>query len=256
MARMRIAAANWKMYKNRAQAKAFIEAFAKAGPWTGAAKAVICPPFTSLDVVAAGVGSSGVAVGAQDLYWEAEGAFTGEVAPGMIKDAGCTYVIVGHSERRKLFGETDATVNKKLQAAVKAGLIPIMCVGETLEEREAGKTENVVRTQVTAGLAGFDAGVLKGFVVAYEPVWAIGTGKVATPQQAQEVHAVIRKLLAATGAEVAAAVPILYGGSVKPDNIAALMAGPDLDGGLVGGASLDPVSFGAIVKGIAEAKRP
>ncbi|MEK7475861.1 MAG: triose-phosphate isomerase [Candidatus Coatesbacteria bacterium] len=255
MSRQRIAAANWKMYKTRSQAKTFMDAFAKTGPWTGAAKVVVCPPFTSLDVVGAGLGASGVALGAQDCHWETEGAFTGEVATAMLKDAGCTYVIVGHSERRKLFGETDETVNKKLQAAVKAGLIPILCVGETLQERDAGKTESVVRTQVTGGLAGFDAATVKGFVIAYEPVWAIGTGKVATPQQAQEVHAVIRKLLADRGPEVAAAVPVLYGGSVKADNIAALMAGPDLDGGLVGGAALDPVSFAAIAKGIQEAQR-
>jgi triosephosphate isomerase len=209
---------------------------------------VICPPFTALSAAVDAAKGSRVAIGAQDCYWEKEGAFTGEVAVPMIADLGCSHCIVGHSERRQFFGETDATVDKKVEAVLGHGLTCIACVGETLAEREAGRTLAVLERQVRDGLTRHLGSTR--LVVAYEPVWAIGTGKTATPAQAQEAHAFIRQVVA-KAANVAAAesVRILYGGSVKPDNIAALMAQPDVDGGLVGGASLDAGSFATIVAG-------
>lgn len=249
--------ANWKMYKSRAQAREFAEALrgGLAG-LDGRVRLGICPPFTAVESLRSALGSLDVAVGAQNLHWETEGAFTGEVSAAMIAEAGCTHVIVGHSERRRLFGDTDETVNKKLNACVRAGLIPILCVGETLAEREAGRTEQVIWTQLTYGMEGLPAEAARGFVVAYEPVWAIGTGKVATPEQAQEVHAFIRGFLRKFGGGgIDADVPVLYGGSVKPDNVAALLKGPDVDGGLVGGASLDPKGFAALARAAAEAVR-
>ena len=208
---------------------------------------VICPPFTALPAAIEAAKGSCVAIGAQDCYWEKEGAFTGEVAVPMIADLGCSHCIVGHSERRQFFGETDATVDKKVEAVLAHGLGCIACVGETLAEREAGQTFAVLERQVRNGLARHLTS--PRLVVAYEPVWAIGTGKTATPAQAQEAHAFIRGVAAqAANPAAAQAVRILYGGSVKPDNVAALMAQPDVDGGLVGGASLDAASFAKIVR--------
>jgi triosephosphate isomerase len=210
---------------------------------------LVCPPFTAIASVAAVLKGSNISVGGQNLYWESKGAFTGEVAPGMLVDAGCSYVIIGHSERRQYFGETDETVNKKTKAAFAAGLTPVVCVGETLAEREQNVTFKVIERQVRGGVAGLTPEQAKQLVIAYEPVWAIGTGKTATTAQAQEVHALIRKLYADIyGADAAAAIRILYGGSVKPENIADLMKQPDIDGGLVGGASLDAASFAKIVR--------
>jgi triosephosphate isomerase (TIM) len=210
---------------------------------------VICPVYTALSEVAEVVANSPIGMGAQDCYWQDEGAFTGEVSCPMIKDAGARYVIIGHSERRQFFGETNETVNKKLQAALKAGLTPIVCVGETLAEREANRTFAVLDDHVKNGLAGITGEQARMLVIAYEPVWAIGTGKVATPQQAQEAHAYIRNLLVKLfDKETAEAIRIQYGGSVKPDNIEVLMRQPDVDGALVGGASLKIDSFADIVK--------
>ncbi|MFB3820170.1 MAG: triose-phosphate isomerase [Candidatus Methylomirabilales bacterium] len=244
-----IMAGNWKMYKTAGQAAETIRALRGlmgAGP--GGAEVVICPPFTALAAAVEAARGSAIAIGAQDCYWEKEGAFTGEVAVPMIADLGCTHVIVGHSERRQFFGETDATVSKKVGAVLAHGLACIACIGETLAEREAGQTLAVLERQVQGGLAPH-LGAPR-LVVAYEPVWAIGTGRTATPEQAQEAHAFVRQLVGRlASADVAASLRILYGGSVKPDNIAALMAKPDVDGGLVGGASLDAGSFAKLVAG-------
>lgn len=209
---------------------------------------VICPAYTSLAYLADDLEESNIAVGAQDLYWQEEGAFTGEVSPLMLKDAGCRYAIVGHSERRQFFGETNETVNKKVKAALKHGLIPIMCVGENLQERESNNTFKVIEGQIKGGLVDISALDMEKIVIAYEPVWAIGTGKTATGDQAQEVHKFIRDLLKKMyGQEIASSVRIQYGGSVKPENTAELMGKPDVDGALVGGASLKVESFSAIV---------
>ena len=210
---------------------------------------VIAPPFTALGAVKEAIAGSEVALSAQNLHWEPKGAFTGEISAEMIVDTGCTHVIVGHSERRQLFGETDASVNRKVIAALAAGLTPIVCVGETLEEREAGATREVVLGQIDGALAGLDAEASAQLVLAYEPVWAIGTGLTASPEQAQEVHGWIRARLAQTaGPAVAEGMRILYGGSVKPSNVSELMQQPDLDGALVGGASLKADSFEQIVR--------
>jgi triosephosphate isomerase len=212
---------------------------------------VLCPPALYLDAVGAALSAakSSVGLGGQNMHDKASGAFTGEVAPPMLVDLGCKYVILGHSERRTLFGETDAIVNAKTKAALAAGLTPIVCVGETLEEREGGRTDAVVTTQVRGSLAGLSPADLEKVVIAYEPVWAIGTGKVATPQQAQEVHALIRSLLGSlASSEVAGKIRIQYGGSVKPDNAADLASQPDIDGALVGGASLKADDFLGIAK--------
>jgi triosephosphate isomerase len=210
---------------------------------------VVCPPFTALAAAAQAISGSNIALGGQNLHWEAQGAFTGEVSAGMLDEAGCRWVIVGHSERRQLFGETDESVHKKAVAALAQGLTPIVCCGETLAEREANRTLEVVDRQIQGALGSLTTEQVGKVVVAYEPIWAIGTGKVATPAQAQEVHAAIRaQLVKLHGAEVAAGLRILYGGSVKPDNVKELMAQPDLDGALVGGASLQADSFAAIVR--------
>jgi len=242
-----VMAGNWKMYKTARQAGETIRVLAGLVAGVEGVEVVICPPFTALAAAVEAAGGSGVAIGAQDCHWENEGAFTGEVAVPMIADLGCRYCIVGHSERRQFFGETDATVDKKVAAVLAQGLHCIACVGETLAEREAGQTLAVLERQVRGGLSRHLTS--PRLVIAYEPVWAIGTGKTATPAQAQEAHAFIRGV-AARAADLAAAqaVRILYGGSVKPDNIAALMAQPDVDGGLVGGASLDAASFAKIVR--------
>jgi triosephosphate isomerase len=244
--RRKIVAGNWKMNLDRAKARELAAAVAARVAEAGATELVLCPPALYVDTVGATLSAakSAVALGGQNMHEKGSGAFTGEVAPPMLLDLGCRYVILGHSERRTLFGETDATVNAKAQAALAAGLVPIVCVGETLEEREAGRTSEVVTTQVQGSLAGLSAADLEKTVVAYEPVWAIGTGKVATPQQAQEVHALIRGLLGGLASPaVADRVRIQYGGSVKPDNAADLAAQPDIDGALVGGASLKADDF-------------
>lgn len=247
--RRTIVAGNWKMNLDRAKARDLATAVAARAAEAGTTELVLCPPAVYVETVAAAIGGSPVALGAQNMHDQSSGAFTGEVAPPMLLDLGCRYVILGHSERRTLFGETDAAVNAKTRAALVAGLTPIVCVGETLEEREGGRTAAVVTTQVQGSLAGLTPADLEKIVVAYEPVWAIGTGKVATPQQAQEVHALIRGLLGglATPA-VAAKVRIQYGGSVKPDNAADLAVQPDIDGALVGGASLKADDFLGIAK--------
>jgi len=243
-----IIAGNWKMYKTSAEAGELIGALWPLIQDNERVEVVVCPPFTALPAVVQACAITTIAVGAQNMHWEAEGAFTGEVAPGMIKELGCKYVIIGHSERRQYFGETDATVNKKVKAAFVSGLKPIVCVGETLEQRERGKTEAVCREQVENGLHGLDGGQVEELVIAYEPVWAIGTGRTASSGDAQKVIAFIRGVVAGMyGQEAAQKMRIQYGGSVKPGNIAELMQQPDIDGALVGGASLQAESFSQIV---------
>jgi triosephosphate isomerase len=254
MPRTKIVAGNWKMNLDRAKAKELAAAVAARRGEAAAVELVLCPPALYVETVGSALtgAKSNVGLGAQNMHDKASGAFTGEVAPPMLVDLGCRYVILGHSERRTLFGETDAAVNVKTKAALAAGLVPIVCVGETLEEREAGKTAAVVTGQVQGSLAGLSAADLEKVVVAYEPVWAIGTGKVATPEQAQEVHALIRGLLAKLASpDVAAKVRIQYGGSVKPDNAADLARQPDIDGALVGGASLKADDFLGIARAFA-----
>jgi triosephosphate isomerase (TIM) len=239
-------AGNWKMHTTRAEALALVEGFKAAVSGVGDRDVVVAPPFTVLAAVAETLRGSAIGLAAQNLHWEDSGAFTGEVSGPMLRDAGCTHAIIGHSERRQFFGETDEGVSRKIGAARKNGLTPIVCVGELLAEREAGRTLAVIERQVTGALKGLAADAIASLVVAYEPVWAIGTGKVATPEQAQEVHAAIRGLLARMG-RAAAGARVLYGGSVKPDNIDGLMQQPDIDGALVGGASLKVESFARIV---------
>jgi triosephosphate isomerase (TIM) len=243
-------AGNWKMTQNRASAVALAEGVAKAAEKIEGVDLAVCPPSCYLDAVRQALGSSKVALGAQNMYHEKEGAFTGELSAAMLRDLGCTYVILGHSERRHILGETDAAINKKVHAALAAGLIPIVCVGELLAEREAGQTMVVIGRQFDGSLAGLSAEQIKTVVIAYEPVWAIGTGKVATPQQAEDVHLALRKLVAGRyNGPIADLVRIQYGGSVKPDNAASLLKQPDIDGALVGGASLKADQFLGIVAG-------
>lgn len=243
-----VIAANWKMHKTVVQAVSFARDFLNRLEDTEC-EVVICPPFTALAPVAEILKQGGIALGAQNMFWEDEGAYTGEVSPGMLTEIGCKYVILGHSERRQYFGETDESVNRKVLTAFRHNLVPIVCVGETLEEREAGTTEQVVRRQTEGCLAGLTAQQARKLVIAYEPVWAIGTGRTASPEDAQQVNAFIRRVLAEMfGEEAAGEVRIQYGGSVKPDNAAKLMAQPDIDGALVGGAGLNAASFAAIVK--------
>jgi triosephosphate isomerase len=244
-----VLAGNWKMYKTAAQGAELASAVRKGvGDVLASREVVVAPPFTSIAAVAGALRGSAIGLAAQNMHHEAEGAFTGEVSPAMLRDAGCSHVILGHSERRQLFGETDEGVSRKTGSALAHGLTPVVCVGETLAEREAGRTLEVVERQTERGLRGLATHQVAALLIAYEPVWAIGTGKVATPEQAQEVHAFVRGLLARLhGAAAAEAVRILYGGSVKPDNIAALMGQPDIDGALVGGASLTADSFLKIV---------
>lgn len=246
--RRKIMAGNWKMYKTTAAAKALAEALVREVGREDQAEVVICPPYTSLAAVASILAGTKIALGAQDLYWLDEGAYTGEVSAPMLVDLGCRYVIIGHSERRQYFGETDESVNKKTKAALAHGLTPIVCVGESLAQREAGETNAFVRSQVLAGLAGLEAAAAK-IVVAYEPIWAIGTGRTATGADANEVITMIRSTYAEMYGNAAAdEIRILYGGSVKPGNIKELMAYPDIDGALVGGASLEASSFVPIVR--------
>lgn len=242
-------AGNWKMYKTPADTTSFFEKFLPLVAQSTHADIAICPPYVCIPAAVDAVKGSRVTIGAQNCYWQnKEGAFTGEVTPAMLKAAGCAWTIVGHSERRQYFGETDETVCKRAKAAVEAGLKPIVCVGELLAEREAGNTGNVLKAQFDGGLAPLSPEEFAQVVIAYEPVWAIGTGKVATPEIAEEAHRHIRSLVEARfGKQAAAAVRILYGGSVKPDNVKGLMAQPDIDGALVGGASLDAVSFAGVV---------
>ncbi|MEA3489696.1 MAG: triose-phosphate isomerase [Candidatus Omnitrophota bacterium] len=243
-----IIAGNWKMYKGVNEAVELANDIKRAAFDVDNVDIIVCPPFIDLGDVGEMLVESNIALGAQNCYWESEGAFTGEVSIAMLKSVGCSYVIIGHSERRKYFGETDEKVNRKVRAAIDGGLIPIMCVGETLDEREAGKTLEVVRRQVTEGLKGFEETYLDPLVIAYEPVWAIGTGKTATPDQAQEVQSMIRKLLSDLYSEsLSGSKCILYGGSVNPDNIKSLMEQEDIDGGLIGGASLKSNSFVDII---------
>lgn len=237
------------MYKTVSEAVAFTRELKSSLAGFGGVEVVVCPPFTALALVSEALRGTDIAVGAQDVYWEDKGAFTGEISPVMLKDAGCRYVIIGHSERRQFFGETSEAVNRKVKAVFSHGLTPIMCVGEMLEEREAGITEKVVRTQTEGGLAGLTPEQAAGMVIAYEPVWAIGTGKTASDDDAQQVIGFIRSMVKDLyGAGAAEQVRIQYGGSVKPANTTGLMARPDIDGALVGGASLEVESFTGIIR--------
>jgi triosephosphate isomerase len=243
-----IIAGNWKMNKTTVEAR---DLASKLIPLIAGVKErdiVFAPPFTALQAVAEVIKGTGIALSAQNLHWEDKGAFTGEISAEMLLDLGCKYVIIGHSERRQFFGETDETVNKKLRQALNKGLLPIVCVGETLKEREAGTANEVIERQVTGALKGVTAAEMQKVIIAYEPVWAIGTGKTATPDQANEIHSFIRKKIEISyGKEIAGSLRIQYGGSVTPENVSALMAMPDIDGALVGGASLKPESFAALV---------
>jgi triosephosphate isomerase len=243
-------AGNWKMNLHRAAAVALAEGVARKAEKIDAVDLAVCPPSCYLDAVGRAIAGSKVALGAQNMYHEREGAFTGELSAGMLGDLGCKYVILGHSERRHILGETDAAINKKVHAALSAGLVPILCVGELLSEREAGQTMAVIRRQFDGSLAGLSAEQIGTLVIAYEPVWAIGTGKVATPQQAEEVHLGLRKIIAERyNTSFAEVVRIQYGGSVKPENAAELLKQPNIDGALVGGASLKVDQFMGIVAG-------
>jgi triosephosphate isomerase len=249
MARKKLIAANWKMYKTPEQTPAFFEEFLPLVAGHDRDDVVVCPPYVDLHAAVSAAAGSKVAIGAQNMHWEKEGAFTGEISASMLNNIGVTHVILGHSERRQYFNETDDTVNRKLELALESGLTPILCVGEVLEEREAGLTEDVLRRQCVRAFNGISARKAARLVVAYEPVWAIGTGKTATPQMAADAHLVIRgEASKAFGQEFADNLRILYGGSVKPDNASALMTEPEIDGALVGGASLDPKSFIKIVE--------
>ena len=242
-------AANWKMYKAPDQARDFFREFLPMVAGQNRDEIVICPPFLAIPAAVEAAKGSNVSIGAQNMHWEKEGAYTGEICASMLLAAGVTHVIIGHSERRQFFGETDDVVNLKLKVALESGLTPIVCVGEVLEEREAGLTEDVLRRQCLRAFHAISGKKAAKLAVAYEPVWAIGTGKTATPQMAADAHALIRaEAEKAFGQEFGNQLRILYGGSVKPENVKALMAESEIDGALVGGASLDPKSFAAIVK--------
>jgi triosephosphate isomerase len=247
-----LVAGNWKMHGGDASNRELVAGIIEGAPAADNVSLLVCPPFPYLASVASQLQGSAVELGAQNVSEHEAGAYTGEVAPAMLRDVGCRYVIVGHSERRALYGESSVQVAEKMAAALGAGLVPILCVGEMLEEREAGRTEEVVGKQLAAALERNGIAAFKGSVIAYEPVWAIGTGKTATPEQAQDVHRYIRSVLAEQDAPVAETVQILYGGSVKGDNAAGLFAMPDIDGGLIGGASLKPADFLAIARAAAE----
>ena len=242
-------AGNWKMHKNVSESIALVSQLKEMVADAKGVEVVVAPPFTALAAVAQVLKGSNILLSAQNTFWEESGAYTGEVSPSMLKDIGCACTIIGHSERRQYFGETNETVNKKLKTSLKASLLPIVCIGETLEERETGKTLKVIEEQVRGGLKGLSSAEMEKVVIAYEPVWAIGTGKTATSEQAQEVHLFIRKVIAELfGSKLAESLRILYGGSVKADTIDELMAQKDIDGALVGGASLKADSFARIVK--------
>jgi triosephosphate isomerase len=248
MARNMVIAGNWKMFKTNSEALQLAEGIKSATSDIKNTKVVICPPATALTVVNGVVEGSVVSLGSQNIFWEKEGAFTGELSPGMVKSTGATYAIIGHSERRQYFGETDETVNKKIKATLENGLNPIVCVGESLEERESNITDKVVSKQISGALEGLDAASAAKLIIAYEPIWAIGTGKTATPEQAQEVHKMIRDLIRDLyNDEVADGMVIQYGGSVKPENAQILLGQEDVDGALVGGACLKAESFSEII---------
>src|SRR3989339_1384373 len=247
--RNKVIAGNWKMNNDLNGTVNLISELKKGVNDQTKATVIVCPPFTSLETAQTLLKDSLIKFGAQNMYFEESGAFTGEISPSMLKSVGCEYVILGHSERRTIFGESDATINKKNHKALASGLLPIFCIGETLEEREKGITFDVVKRQVVEGLKNIDAESMKKIIIAYEPVWAIGTGKVASKEQAEEVHKFIRGLVEKLyDKPVAEAVRIQYGGSVKPDNVSILMSEPDIDGALVGGAALEAESFVKLVK--------
>jgi len=249
--RIPLIAGNWKMNLNIEQSIALVRAIAEGIKGISGVDVLVAPPFTNLYAVKEAIGSAEIYLAAQNMHWEKEGAFTGEVSPQMLVDAGCSHVILGHSERRSLFKETDEIINSKVKAAFMTGLTPIVCIGETLAERENNKTFDVIRNQLKGSLRFFieEGSVPKSVILAYEPVWAIGTGRTATPEQAQDVHLFIRSWIKETfNNETSDQIRILYGGSVKPDNAKALMACPDIDGALVGGASLKPESFLGIIR--------
>ena len=243
-----VIAGNWKMFNTTSEAATLVNELIPVVARFSDREIVVCPPFTALAAVRPILGETGIKLGAQNVHWEDKGAFTGEISPAMLRDAGCDYVILGHSERRQFFAETDENVNRKLKAVLKAGLIPIVCVGESLSEREAGITSTVVSRQIKIGLDGIDVENAKKIIIAYEPIWAIGTGRTASATDANAVCAFIRLTLTGMlGTPVADAIRIQYGGSVKPDNIDELMGSSDIDGALVGGASLKAADFGRIV---------
>ena len=247
--RRRLIAGNWKMYKSQKQTRAFFRALKPLVAEVTDCDMVIAPPFTDIPAAVKSAKGTTIGISAQDVFWEKEGAFTGQVSTGMLVEAGCTYTIIGHSERRQFFGETNETVLKKTKAALAAGLTPIVCIGEMLADREAGNTEKVIEEQFKGSVAALTPEEFSRILIAYEPVWAIGTGRTATPEIAAAVHKFVRQCAATQfSASHASALRILYGGSVKPDNIKGLMAQEELDGALVGGASLDAKSFASLVK--------
>ncbi|RMF97605.1 MAG: triose-phosphate isomerase [Candidatus Schekmanbacteria bacterium] len=247
--RKTIIAGNWKMHMTIPEAISLVEGIAEKCSDADNVEIIVAPPYTALYAVHQKIADTKIKLSSQNIFWEEKGAFTGEISPLMLTDAGCSHCIIGHSERRQYFGETDETVNKRLKAAYSHNLIPILCIGETLEEREAEKTFEVIEKQLNGALNDIDKETFANTIIAYEPVWAIGTGKTATPDQAQEVHSFIReKIEKKYGGEVSENTSILYGGSVKPENISGLMAEADIDGALVGGASLKVDSFASIVK--------
>jgi len=247
-ARKPVIAGNWKMYKTQQEARDFFAAFKPLVAGAAHCEIIVAPPFTAIAASVEAASGSAIAIAAQDVYWASEGAFTGEVSPRMLVEAGCGGVIIAHSERRQFFGETDESANRKVKAALAAGLTPILCVGETLAQREAGDMQKVLDRQFRGSLAALTAPEFSRIIMAYEPVWAIGTGRTATPEMAAEAHKFLRDLAAGSfSAEASASLRILYGGSVKPENIKGLMAQADIDGALVGGASLDARQFAAIV---------
>jgi len=248
MGRRYFIAGNWKLHKSVPEALEFVRDFRRLVSQVRDCDIAIAPSYTSIWPMGQRLEDSPVKLAGQDLYFEGQGAFTGTVSGPQLRDAGCTYVLVGHSERRQLFGETLESSRRRMDAAFGAGLVPILCIGETQEERDADRTSEVVGSQLDAAIEGFELDTLRGMVIAYEPVWAIGTGKVASPQQAQEVHRMIRERLRARSGELAEGMQILYGGSVKPSNALELLGQEDIDGALVGGASLDAASFAEIVK--------
>jgi triosephosphate isomerase len=249
MTRIPVFAGNWKMHGARGEAVALADALVKEVGQIDGREVIVAPPFSALEPVGHALVGSRIKLAAQNVHWEPKGAYTGEISTAMLREAGCTHVILGHSERRQYFGETDETVNKKLHASLSVGLVPIVCVGETLAEREADATGAIIERQVRSGLADVASQDIARCIIAYEPVWAIGTGRTATPGQAQEVHHAIRRQLIGLASETTAdRIRILYGGSVKAANVDALMAEPDIDGALVGGASLDPTEFTRIVR--------
>ena len=247
--RRRVIAGNWKMYKTQTETRAFFAAFKPMVAGVTDCDIVIAPPFVDIPAAVEETKGTNIAISAQDLFWEKEGAYTGEISTGMLTDAGCKYTILGHSERRQFFGETNETVFKKTQAALVAGLTPIVCIGEVLADREAGRTDHICETQFLGSIGSLTPDQFSRILIAYEPVWAIGTGRTATPEIAAAVHKFVRQCASTRfSASLASAMRILYGGSVKPDNIQGLMAQEELDGALVGGASLDPKSFAGLVK--------